>query len=68
MVSRLQLNQYERVIDAGGYGVLWKSGSLAFEGRSLSGLTAWRYAFAWGLVFLLVGIFDESLLRGYLLI
>jgi membrane protease YdiL (CAAX protease family) len=47
-------------------GVLWKSGSLVFDGRSLSGLTAWKYAFAWALVFLLVGIFEESLLRGYL--
>ena len=47
-------------------GVLWKSGSLVFDGRSLSGLIAWKYAFAWALVFLLVGIFEESLLRGYL--
>lgn len=47
-------------------GVLWKSGSLVFDGRSLSGLAAWKYAFAWALVFLLVGIFEESLLRGYL--
>jgi membrane protease YdiL (CAAX protease family) len=47
-------------------GVLWKSGSLVFDGWSLSGLIAWKYAFAWALVFLLVGIFEESLLRGYL--
>ncbi len=47
-------------------GLLWKSGSLVFDGRSLSGLIAWQCAFGWALVFLLVGIFEESLLRGYL--
>jgi uncharacterized protein len=47
-------------------GVLWERGSLVFDGKSLSGLRAWEYAFAWALVFLLVGIFEESLLRGYL--
>jgi membrane protease YdiL (CAAX protease family) len=47
-------------------GLLWKSGSLVFDGRLLSGLTAWKYAAAWALVFLFVGIFEESLLRGYL--
>ncbi len=46
-------------------GVLWKAGLLAFDGMLLSGLAAWRYALAWGLVFLLVGLFEESLLRGY---
>lgn len=47
-------------------GILWKAGLLVFERQSLSGFTAWRYAFAWGLVFLLVGVFEESLFRGYL--
>ena len=47
-------------------GVLRKSGSLVFDGWSLRGLVAWKYAFARALVFLLVGIFEESLLRGYL--
>jgi CAAX protease family protein len=46
-------------------GALWKAGLLVFDGMLLSGLTAWKYALAWGLVFLLVGIFEESLLRGY---
>lgn len=32
----------------------------------LCGLTAWKYALGRGLVFLLVGVFEESLLRGYL--
>jgi membrane protease YdiL (CAAX protease family) len=47
-------------------GVLWKAGFLVFDGLSLRGLTALEYAFAWGLVFLVVGVLEESLLRGYL--
>jgi len=27
---------------------------------------AWKYALAWAIVFLLVGLYEESLLRGYL--
>jgi hypothetical protein len=47
-------------------GILWKSGLLIFDGRLLGGLTAWKYALAWALGFLLVGLVEESLLRGYL--
>jgi membrane protease YdiL (CAAX protease family) len=47
-------------------GALWQTGSLAFDGYSLSGLAIWRYAVAWALVFVLVGVLEESLLRGYL--
>ncbi len=47
-------------------GVLWKSGCLIFDGCLLSGVTAWKYGAIWALVFLFVGIFEESLLRGYL--
>jgi len=47
-------------------GVLWMSGSLVFDGFRLSGLAALKYAAVWALVFLLVGVFEESLLRGYL--
>jgi len=46
-------------------GVLWKAGSLVFDGWVLSGLASWKYAFGWGVVFLLVGFCEESLLRGY---
>jgi hypothetical protein len=46
--------------------VLWKAGLLVFDGFLLAGLTAWKYAVAWALVFLLVGFFEESLLRGYM--
>jgi uncharacterized protein len=47
-------------------GTLWKLGYLVFDGRSLSGGQAWQYAAEWGLMFLLTGLFEESLLRGYL--
>jgi uncharacterized protein len=46
--------------------VLWKAGLLAFEGVQLHGGAIWKYAFAWGLVFLVVAVFEESTLRGYL--
>ncbi len=45
--------------------VLWRARLLVFDGVSLSGLSAWNYAVAWAFVFLLVGFFEESLLRGY---
>jgi len=47
-------------------GILWKLHLLVFDGVSLGGLTAWKYGLAWAGVFLLVGVFEESLLRGYL--
>jgi membrane protease YdiL (CAAX protease family) len=47
--------------------VLWGSGLLAFDGLSLRGLNAWKYGLAWAVVALMIGIFEESLLRGYLL-
>jgi membrane protease YdiL (CAAX protease family) len=46
-------------------GVLWNAKLLVIDGVSLSGLSAWKYAVAWGFVFLLVGFFEESLFRGY---
>jgi membrane protease YdiL (CAAX protease family) len=47
-------------------GVLWKTGLLSWDGRLLRGSMAWKYALAWAIVFLLVGLYEESLLRGYL--
>lgn len=44
---------------------LWKAGFLGLDGQLLHGPLVWRYAAEWGLVFLLVGLFEESLLRGY---
>ncbi len=46
--------------------VLFESGFLAFDGQSLHGMSILKYAVEWGLVFLLVGLCEESLLRGYL--
>lgn len=46
--------------------LLWKLGYLALEGRdSHSGMAAAQYAVAWGAAFLLAGLFEESVLRGY---
>ena len=45
--------------------MLWKTGYLAFDGRMLHGLNILREAAAWAVVFLLVGLCEESLLRGY---
>jgi membrane protease YdiL (CAAX protease family) len=43
------------------------SGYLAFDGRSLHGVSIVKYAGEWGLVFLLVGLCEESVTRGYVL-
>ena len=44
---------------------LWKAGLLGFDGQLLHGGGMWKYAAEWGLMFLLVGLFEESLTRGY---
>jgi hypothetical protein len=46
--------------------VLSKSHLLAFDAGHLHGLAAWKYGLIWLLTFVLTGIFEESLLRGYL--
>lgn len=45
---------------------LWQLGYLAFDGQNLHGGAMAKYAALWALVFLGTGIFEESLLRGYL--
>ena len=46
--------------------ILWKAGLLAFDGVQLHGPAIWKYAVGWGVLFLVVGVFEESTLRGYL--
>jgi len=45
---------------------LWKAGLLAIDSRLLFGSNALRYGAIWLLCFLLVGLFEEYLTRGYL--
>ena len=45
---------------------LWKTHLLAFDGQKLHGEAILKYAAAWAVVFLLVALFEESTLRGYL--
>jgi membrane protease YdiL (CAAX protease family) len=47
-------------------GFMWRSGIIAFEGRALDTQAAWGYALEWALICLVIGLFEESLLRGYL--
>jgi len=42
------------------------SGFLIFDGQMQHGRDAWTFGLKWGLAFLLTGVFEESLLRGYL--
>ena len=46
---------------------LWKTGLLAIDSRLLFGSDILRYGAIWLLSFLLVGLFEEYLSRGYLL-
>jgi uncharacterized protein len=46
--------------------VLWRAGLLAFDGLQLHGAAIWKYALGWAVLFLVVAIFEESTLRGYL--
>jgi len=46
---------------------LWKTGLLVVDGRLLFGAGALRYGAIWLLCFLLVGLLEEYLTRGYIL-
>ncbi len=48
-------------------GLLWSFHLAALSGPSLPAAAALHYGLAWGAVFLLTGVFEENLLRGYLL-
>jgi membrane protease YdiL (CAAX protease family) len=45
--------------------VLFLTGNAAFHGYDLTGSAALRYALLWGVAFILVGLFEEFLFRGY---
>ena len=47
--------------------ILWKTGSLAFDRRLLFGSDSILYGAAWLVAFLGVGLFEESITRGYLM-
>jgi membrane protease YdiL (CAAX protease family) len=46
--------------------VLWKTHLLAFDPGRLHGIAILKYGLVWLLMFVFTGIFEESLLRGYL--
>lgn len=48
-------------------GILNGAGVWHYDGVHMHGAMAWRYGVLWAGVFVLVGIAEESLLRGYLL-
>jgi membrane protease YdiL (CAAX protease family) len=45
---------------------LWKTGLLVIDGRLLFGMAVFRYGALWLIGFLLVGLLEEYLTRGYL--
>ncbi|HUY81308.1 MAG TPA: CPBP family intramembrane glutamic endopeptidase [Acidobacteriaceae bacterium] len=45
--------------------VLWASHLLVFDGLTIHGGAILKYGLLWGFMFLLVGIFEESIMRGY---
>jgi membrane protease YdiL (CAAX protease family) len=47
-------------------GLLWMTHALAFDGQTLHGVLAWKYALLWLAACLVVAFFEEGLLRGYL--
>ena len=47
-------------------GLLWTTHALAFDGKMLHGLLAWKYALLWFAAYMVVALFEEGLARGYL--
>ena len=46
--------------------LLWRAGLLQLEASTAHSAQAWKYAAVWAIVFAMTGVFEESLLRGYL--
>jgi membrane protease YdiL (CAAX protease family) len=46
-------------------GILYLTGNASFHGFNLTGAVALQYALLWAVAFLLVGLFEEFLFRGY---
>jgi membrane protease YdiL (CAAX protease family) len=47
-------------------GMMWGTGILTFGGEGLHGRAAWLYGIGWAAACGLTGLYEESLLRGYL--
>ena len=47
-------------------GVMWSAGMLSFASEGLHGRAAWLYGTGWAAACGLTGLYEESLLRGYL--
>ncbi len=46
-------------------GILWAAGAIVFEGWSLAGVAALRFAFAWTGFFVVLAFYEEACTRGY---
>ena len=47
-------------------GLMWRAGLLTYGGQGLHGRAAWLYGIGWAAACGLTGLYEESLLRGYL--
>jgi membrane protease YdiL (CAAX protease family) len=48
-------------------GAMRLAGAFHFDGIALHGVDIWKYATLWGIAFIVVGLFEEFLFRGYAL-